>query len=79
MNAPSVNFWMFPLCTSVTDLRFFSTAYLIAARIRRFEPVSEIGLMPMPESSRMSQPKLSLRISMSFFASGVPSSTSRPA
>ena len=79
MNAPSVNFWMFPLCTSVTDLRFFSTAYLIAARIRRFEPVSEIGLMPTPESSRMSQPNSFFRISIERFASGVPSSTSRPA
>ena len=31
-------------------MRSCSTAYLIAARMRRFEPVSEIGLMPMPES-----------------------------
>ena len=79
MKAPSVNFWMFPLCTSVTDLRLCSTAYSIAARIRRFEPVIEIGLMPMPESSRMSQPNSCFRSSIIRLASGVPSSTSRPA
>ena len=70
---------MLPLCTSVTLLRPRLTAYSIAARMRRFEPVSEIGLMPMPLSGRMSQPNSSFSSSMSFFASGVPSSTSRPA
>ena len=56
---------MLPLCTSVTLLRSFSTAYLIAARIRRFEPVSEIGLMPTPESARMFQPNSSFSIAIS--------------
>ncbi len=46
-------------------MRSFSTAYLIAARIRRFEPVSEIGLMPMPESARMSQPNCSFSSAIS--------------
>src|SRR5665811_2095110 len=47
---------MLPLCTSVTDLRSLAMAYWIAARTRRFDPVIEIGLIPMAESGRMSQP-----------------------
>ena len=39
----------------------------------------EIGLMPRPESSRMSQSKLSRRNSRSFFTSGVPACSSLPA
>ena len=79
MNAPSVNFWMLPLCTIVTLLRLRFTAYSIDARMSRFEPVSEIGLMPTPLSGRMSQPNSSFSSLISFAASGVPSSTSRPA
>ena len=48
MKAPSVNFMMLPLCTMVTDLRLWSSAYLIAARTRRSVPSFETGLMPMP-------------------------------
>ena len=70
---------MLPLCTSVTLLRLLRTAYSIAARISRFEPDSEIGLMPMPESARTSQPKASFSSPRSFSASGVNASTSRPA
>ena len=70
---------MLPLCTSVTDLRLRFTAYSMAARMRRFEPVIETGLMPTPESPRMFQPNWSCSSSMSFLASGVPSSTSSPA
>ena len=53
------------LCTSlwtmVTERRPWSIAYLSEARIRRSEPSFEIGLIPMPLSSRMSQPKVSCR------------------
>ena len=52
-NAPSVNFWILPLCTSVTDLRPYSSAYSMARRTRRLVPVMEMGLMPMPESVRI--------------------------
>ena len=47
---------MLPLWTRVTDLRPLARAYLIAARTRRFEPVIEIGLRPIPESGRTSHP-----------------------
>src|SRR5205823_9784810 len=40
---PSVNFWMLPLWTSVTDFRLCASAYLIARRTRRLVPVGEIG------------------------------------
>src|SRR5207248_6284448 len=75
----SVNFWMLPLCTSVTELRLRFTAYSMAARTRRIEPVSEMGLMPMPESGRISQPYSSCRKSMRRLTSGVPSCNSLPA
>ena len=39
----------------------------------------ETGLMPIPESGRMRQPNASWSRPMSCLASGVPSSTSRPA
>ena len=79
MKAPSVNFWMLPLCTRVTDFRPLRTAYSMAARTSRFDPVSDTGLMPIPESGRISQANASRSSSMSCFASGVPSSTSNPA
>src|SRR5512146_2866381 len=66
---------MLPLCTSVTFLRPFSSAYWMALRTRRCVPVMEMGLMPMPESSRICfGPPLSislLRNSMSLATSGV--------
>ena len=43
---------MLPLCTSVTLSYFWAIAYSMAARISRFEPSSEIGLMPMPLRGR---------------------------
>ncbi len=79
MNAPSVNFWMLPLCTRVTDFRPLRTAYSMAARTSRLDPVIEIGLMPMPESSRMFQPYSLAQNSMSWATSGVPCSSSMPA
>ena len=51
----------------------------MAARMSRLDPNSEIGLMPMPEPSRISQPISSRRKADSLAASGVPASTSRPA
>ena len=44
---------MLPLCTSVTESRFAAMAYSIALRTRRFEPNSDIGLMPIAEFSRI--------------------------
>jgi hypothetical protein len=79
MNAPSVNFWILPLCTSVTDFRPLRTAYSMAARTSRLDPVIETGLMPMPESLRMSQPNSAAQKSMSRATSGVPCSSSMPA
>jgi len=38
-NAPSVNFWMLPLWTSVTDLSLLSRACWMAMRTRRLVPV----------------------------------------
>ena len=82
-NAPSVNFWMFPLCTSVTVLRPSFNANAIAARTSRFDPVIEIGLIPTPESSRtrffVPFSISSLTNAINFAASGVPSRNSIPA
>src|SRR5919109_693895 len=50
--APSVNFMMFPLCTSVTDSRPYLSACRIAISTSRFDPNSDIGLMPIAEFSR---------------------------
>jgi hypothetical protein len=47
---------MLPLWTMVTDLRFWSMAYLIAARTRRSVPGRETGLMPMPTAPGSSEP-----------------------
>src|SRR6266403_970109 len=62
-----------PLCTSVTLLRLFASAYLMARRTSRFVPVGEIGLIPTPESQRICFfPSFNislLRNSSSFFAS----------
>ncbi len=77
--APSVNFWMFPLWTRVTDFRPLSTAYWRAARMRRLDPVTDTGLIPMPESGRMFQPNSSSQKAMSRATSGVPSCSSMPA
>ncbi len=42
----------------------------MAARMRRLEPISEMGLMPMPEPSRMGQPISARRNAASLSASG---------
>ena len=70
---------MLPLCTRVTVFRRFSIAYWIAMRTSRFDPVSEIGLMPMPESGRMRLPISVARNSMTRSACGVPRAHSIPA
>src|SRR5467141_1963117 len=75
-NAPSVNFMMLPLWTSVTMRFLLASAYSIARRTSRFVPVGEIGLMATPESRRICfgpPPSISLfKYSISFFTSGVP-------
>ena len=48
----------------------------MAARMSRLDPISEIGLIPMPEPSRMGQPISARRNAVSLSASGVPSFTS---
>ena len=78
-NAPSVYFMMFPLWTSVTDFRRFSIAYRIALRTRRFEPVSLIGLTPIPLSARTRVWNSFSRISIMRIASADPFSHSIPA
>jgi len=50
----------------------------MAARTRRLVPVSEIGLIPMPVSSEMSQPNSSFSMARRVAASAVPASTSLP-
>ena len=47
---------MLPLCISVTDFRLLARAYSIALRTSRLLQVSEIGLMPTPESGRTRLP-----------------------
>ena len=82
MNIPSVNFWMFPLCTRVTFRRFCSIAYRIAARMSRSEPSIEIGLMPIDEvfgNRIFFTPMSRVRKSTTFWHSGVPVSHSTPA
>src|SRR5438445_8120076 len=54
--APSVNFMMFPLCTSVTDGRCDLIAYSIAFATRRWVPNRDIGLMPSALPSRILAP-----------------------
>ena len=63
----------------VTLARLCRTAYSMAARTRRFDPVSDTGLMPTPESGRIFQPKRSCSMAMRSRASWEPSSTSSPA
>ena len=70
---------MLPLWTRVTVLRLLAMAYWIALRTRRFEPNSDIGLMPMPESGRMRLPISFSRNSMTRSACGVPFAHSMPA
>jgi len=74
-----VNFMMLPLCTRVTVLRLFLIANSIAMRTRRFDPNSDIGLMPTPESGRTRLPSSFSRNSISFAACGVPLANSMPA
>ncbi len=73
---------MLPLCTRVTDLRLLSMAYWMALRIRRSEPSTDTGLMPMAEVSgkRIFLTPISFRRnSMTFFTSAEPASHSTPA
>src|SRR2546428_355700 len=67
---------MFPLCTRVTDFRPLSIAYRIAFRTRRFEPVSLMGLTPIPLSARTRVWNSLSRISIIRRASAVPFSHS---
>ena len=49
----------------------------MAARMRRLEPISETGLIPMPEPSRMGQPiSVAQEPGQLQSASGVPACTS---
>ena len=47
--------------------------------MRRFEPVTDTGLMPMPESGRMFHPNSDSQKVMSRDTSDVPSCSSMPA
>ncbi len=79
---PSVYFMMLPLCTSVTLFRPCAMAWSSAARIRRFDPSAETGLMPIElvSGKRMAVTPISFRRKpMSFTASGVPARYSMPA
>ena len=51
---------MLALCAAVTCRRPLSLAYSKAARTMRSEPKIEIGLIEMPECSRISEPSSSL-------------------
>ena len=60
-NRPSENFMMLALWAAVTFLRPFSSAYLNAASTIRSEPNTEIGLIEMPDSSRVGESSSSAR------------------
>ena len=73
---------MFPLCTRVTLSRFCSIAYLIAARMRRWLPSIETGLIPkalVPGKRMLFTFMVPVRNSRTCFASGLPLSNSIPA
>ena len=70
---------MFPLWTIVTERRFLSSAYWIAAVTRRFVFRSLIGLIPMPESSGIRVPISPFRNARTFACSSVPAFHSMPA
>ena len=70
---------MLALCTAVTFLRPCLSAYSKAYSTMRRVPVTEMGLMEMPESGRMEPAPLSSTNSMSRRASSLPSSNSMPA
>ena len=70
---------MFALCAAVTFRRPFSSAYLKAASTMRSEPNTEIGLIEMPDSSRVGESSSSARKRRSFSTSGEPTSNSIPA
>ena len=73
---------MLPLCTMVTRLRPFASAYSMAARMRRLVPSSLMGLMPKPEvagNRTLSTPNSALRNAYSFLASSEPAANSMPA
>ena len=63
----------------MTFLRPFSSAYLKAASTIRSEPNTEIGLIEMPDSSRVGESSSSARKRRSFSTSSEPFSNSMPA
>ncbi len=77
--SPSVYFMMFALCTAVTLRRPLSMAHLNAKRKTRCVAVTLIGLMLMPESSRMRRPPSFSMLSISSWVSFSPSANSMPA
>src|SRR6266581_1089955 len=76
--APSVNFMMLPLCTSVTEGRRALMAYWIALATRRWVPNRDIGLMPRALSSRILAPNWSRRNASNRVASGLPHRARHP-
>jgi hypothetical protein len=78
-NSPSENFMMLALWAATTFLRPFSSAYLKAASTIRSEPNTEIGLIEIPDSSRVGESSSSARKPRSFSTSSEPFSNSMPA
>ncbi len=70
---------MLALCTAVTFRRPSRRAYSKAKRTIRVDLITEIGLIEIPESSRMRVPVISAINSIIRFASVVPCSNSTPA
>ena len=72
---------MLPLCTRVTESRFAAIAYSMALRISRFDPNSDIGLMPIADVLRILSLRRSrsLTQSMILFAPSDPAAHSIPA
>ena len=69
---------MLALWAAVTFLRPFSSAYLKADSTIRSEPNTEIGLIEMPDSSRVGESSSSARKVRSFSTSAEPFSNSMP-
>ena len=70
---------MFALWAAVTFDRPLSSAYLKADSTIRSEPNTEIGLIEMPDSSRVGESSSSARKARSFSTSAEPFSNSMPA
>ncbi len=69
---------MFALWTAVTFLRLCLRAYSKAYLTIRRVPVTEIGLIEMPESGRIVLPLSLLMSAISSAVSGLPFSNSQP-